>query len=295
MILGLITARGGSIRLPRKNAKIFCGHPLVAWSIMQSRCSRLIDETVLTTDDDEIAEIGIKYGAKVVRRPVWDNDTTAGVPFAHAIHELEKENINPDHIVSMLPTSPLKKVDDLDNMIKSFLFINSLLVNKEPEMATMSPDRECFIFKNVEDMTTNYNVPYHVIRKIADKSWNHSKICGGWGIAKKDYLMRIWENQPKFDSTIDANLDSIIFDGRKEILAYSVEPWQCFETDYDYYFRVCEMLMEEFILKGRGMEVYTRYAREFRKIVEINENNSLPLFGNSKQLLDKKIMEGFDL
>jgi hypothetical protein len=253
---------------------------------MQSRCSRLIDETVLTTDDDEMAEIGIKYGAKVIKRPVWDNDTTAGVPFAHAVRELEKENINPDYIVSMLPTSPLKKVDDIDNMIKSFLFINSLMTNEENEMATFSPDRECFIFKNVEDMTTNYNTPYHVTRAIADKKWNYSRICGGWGIAKKDYLLRIWESQPKFDSVIDSNLDNIMFDGRKEILGYAVEPWQCFETDYDYYFKVCEMLMEEFILKGRGMEVYTRYAREFRKIVEIDKNVVLSSFGNSAQLFN---------
>lgn len=283
-VLGLITARGGSIRLPRKNAKIFCGHPLVAWTIVQSLCSRLIDATVLTTDDDEIASIGEKYGAKVIRRPVMDDDTTAGVPFRMAVEELEKgndfnEGLHIDQIVSMLPTSPLKKPDDLDNMIWAYQYHNNFLneykktdlVVEENEMATFSPDREMFVYKNEEDMTNNFNVAYHVTKELADKNWHYSKLAGGWGIAKRDYLMKVWNENPEKDSVIDANLMDYMFDKRKRILGYAIEPWQCYETDYDHYFKVCEVLMEEFILKGKGMDVYTRYARNFRKVVKINE------------------------
>jgi N-acylneuraminate cytidylyltransferase len=43
LIVGLVSARGGSIRVPRKNLKEFCGHPLCAWPIMALRCSRLVD------------------------------------------------------------------------------------------------------------------------------------------------------------------------------------------------------------------------------------------------------------
>lgn len=275
MVLGLITARGGSIRLPRKNAKIFCGHPLVAWSIIQSRCSRLIDETVLTTDDEEIATIGDKYGARVIMRPVMDDDTTAGVPFRMAVEHLELGGMKIDEIVSMLPTSPLKRPSDLDELVWAFHYHNNFChefnLTEENEMATFSPDRECFIYKNVEDMTTNYNVPYHVTREIADKNWHYSRLAGGWGIAKRDYLMKVWGSNPEKDSVIDANLTEYMFDKRQSVLGYAVEPWQCFETDYEHYFKVCEVLMEEFILKGKGMEVYTRYAREFRKIVTIKE------------------------
>jgi hypothetical protein len=278
-VLGLITARGGSIRLPRKNIKLFCGHPLVAWSIIQSRCSRLIDATVLTTDDDEIASIGEKYGAIVIRRPVMDDDTTAGVPFRMAVEELEKGGMVIDQIVSMLPTSPLKKPSDLDDLIWAFQYHNSFWNNykqtelnvEENEMGTFSPDREAFLFKNVEDMTNNYNVAYHVRREIADKNWHYSKLAGGWGIAKRDYLMKVWGSNPEKDSIIDANLMDYMFDKKQNVLGYAIEPWQCFETDYDHYFKVCEVLMEEFILKGKGMDVYTRYARNFRKVVKIND------------------------
>jgi len=272
-VLGLITARGGSIRLPRKNAKLFLGHPLVAWTIIQSICSKSLDLTVLTTDDDEIAEIGIKYGAKVIRRPVMDDDTTAGVPFRMAVEELEKEGYVIDEIVSMLPTSPLKKPSDIDDLVWAFHYHNDFLheynLTEENEMATFSPDRECFVYKNIEDMTTEYNVAYHVTKEVADKNWHYSKLAGGWGIAKRDYLMKVWNENPEKDSVIDANLMEYMFDKRKSILGYAVEPWQCFETDYEHYFKVCEVLMEEFILKGKGMDVYTRYARNFRKIVKV--------------------------
>ncbi len=50
----IIPVRGGSKRLPRKNVKMFCGHPLMAWAITQAKCSKNIDEVYVTTDDDEI-------------------------------------------------------------------------------------------------------------------------------------------------------------------------------------------------------------------------------------------------
>jgi hypothetical protein len=91
-----------------------------------------------------------------------------------------------------------------------------------------------------------------------------------------------------YDSEIDQSLDEHMFDNRKEILGYALEPWQALETDYDYYFRICEALMEEFVLNGQGMDVYTRYAREFRKIVtweEETKNIDLSKYiGNSNQL-----------
>lgn len=284
--LGLITARGGSIRLPRKNIKEFCGIPLVAWSILQSRCSRLIDLTVLTTDDPEIAAIGRKYGAKVIMRPVMDNDITAGVPFRMAIEELENDGYIIDDILCILPTSPLKKPNDLDNLVEYYRLLKQY--EDIDQMDVFSPDRETFIFKNVEEMVNNYNKPYHVTRSLADKNWNYSKLGGGWNIGKRDYLMKCWHNTSDFDTEIDKQLDENMFDKKQKIVAYSIEPWQCFETDYESYFKICELLMEEFVLKGRGMSVYTDYARNFRKIVEVDdEQKSLDFekyVGNNNQL-----------
>jgi len=272
-VLALITARGGSIRLPRKNALDFLGHPLVAWSIIQARCSRLVDLTVLTTDDDELADIGRRYGAKVIRRPVMDNDTTAGVPFRMAVEELEKEGIFADEIISILPTSPLKKVSDIDDLINAFHLVNQF--EDCTDMGIYCPERECFVYENLSDMTATYGKPYYVKLKLADKSWRYSELGGGWGIAKKDWLMNTWKSNPVSDTVIDDSLADYIPNNQK-LLGYAIEPWQCFETDYASYFRICEALMDEFILHGQGMEVYTRYAREFRRIVTWEEKTEQP-------------------
>lgn len=81
--IAIIPARGGSKRIPRKNAKLFHGKPIIAYSIQAALNSGLYDEVMVSTDDAEIAEIAVKYGAKVpfLRSEKNSNDfaTTADV------------------------------------------------------------------------------------------------------------------------------------------------------------------------------------------------------------------------
>ena len=63
--IAIIPARGGSKRIPRKNIKNFLGKPIIAYSIEIALLSGLFDEVMVSTDDDEIAKIALKYGAKV--------------------------------------------------------------------------------------------------------------------------------------------------------------------------------------------------------------------------------------
>lgn len=65
MKIAIITARGGSKRIPRKNIKDFCGRPILAYSIEAAKDSGLFDEVMVSTDDEEIAAIAESYGAKV--------------------------------------------------------------------------------------------------------------------------------------------------------------------------------------------------------------------------------------
>ena len=81
--IAIITARGGSKRIPRKNIKEFCGKPIIAYSIEAALNSKLFDEVMVSTDDEEIAEIAREYGAAVpfMRSEATSNDfaTTADV------------------------------------------------------------------------------------------------------------------------------------------------------------------------------------------------------------------------
>ena len=63
--IAIITARGGSKRIPQKNIKEFCGKPIIAYSIEAAINSGIFDEVMVSTDSMEIAKIAIKYGAKV--------------------------------------------------------------------------------------------------------------------------------------------------------------------------------------------------------------------------------------
>ena len=63
--IAIIPARGGSKRIPRKNIKPFMGKPIIAYSIEAALQSGLFDEVMVSTDDEEIAEIACGYGAKV--------------------------------------------------------------------------------------------------------------------------------------------------------------------------------------------------------------------------------------
>ena len=86
--LGLIPARGGSKRIPRKNLVPVAGKPLLAWTIDAARASRRLDRLVLSTDDEEIAGVARDYGADVpfVRPKRLAQDETPDLPvFEHAL------------------------------------------------------------------------------------------------------------------------------------------------------------------------------------------------------------------
>jgi len=84
--LAMITARGGSKRIPRKNIKEFNGKPIIAYSIEAALSSGVFDEVMVSTDDEEIAKIAKKYGAKV---PFFRSEKTAN-DFATTVDVIEE-------------------------------------------------------------------------------------------------------------------------------------------------------------------------------------------------------------
>ncbi len=115
-ILALIPARGNSKGIPRKNIKPIAGKPLIAWAIEAALCSRVLDAVVVSTEDEEIAEVARQWGAQVPfrRPPELAQDDTPGIdPVLHALEQL------PDFDVVLLlqPTSPLRTTEDIDACI----------------------------------------------------------------------------------------------------------------------------------------------------------------------------------
>lgn len=116
--LALICARGGSKGLPGKNLAPIGGHPLLAYTIAVARACSFVDQVVLSTDDDSIADAGLRYGARVpFRRPAeLAQDTTAKIPvLQHAVDAVERElGRRVDLVIDLQVTSPLRTAEDVE-------------------------------------------------------------------------------------------------------------------------------------------------------------------------------------
>ena len=116
MRIAVIPARGGSKRIPRKNIKLFCGKPMIAWSIEAAKSSDLFDHIIVSTDDVEIAEVAKQWGAEVpFIRPAALSDDYAGTTevIAHATQWAIGQGFDVDAVCCIYATAPLIQVDDL--------------------------------------------------------------------------------------------------------------------------------------------------------------------------------------
>jgi pseudaminic acid cytidylyltransferase len=116
MKLAVIPARGGSKRIPRKNLRTFCGKPMIGWSIETARQSGCFDRIMVSTDDEEIAQVAREFGADVpfLRPAALADDLTETIPVvAHAIGWHVDNGLAPEYVCCIYATAPLMTADDL--------------------------------------------------------------------------------------------------------------------------------------------------------------------------------------
>lgn len=116
MRLAVLPARGGSKRIPRKNIRPFCGKPMILWPIGVALESGLFDRTIVSTDDEEIAEVARSGGAEVpfVRPADLSNDTTGTTAvIAHAIQWALDLGLDVSEVCCVYPTAPMIADEDL--------------------------------------------------------------------------------------------------------------------------------------------------------------------------------------
>jgi CMP-N-acetylneuraminic acid synthetase len=117
-ILGVIPARGGSKRVPKKNIKKLGGKPLIAYTIEAAEKSKLLDSFVVSTDSAEISGVVTKYGAKTIERPkVLATDWAKTIDVILDVAKKEEA----DAIMCLQPTSPFRTAKDIDDAINLFL------------------------------------------------------------------------------------------------------------------------------------------------------------------------------
>ena len=117
MLIGLIPARGGSKGIKRKNIKEIFGKPLIAWTIRQAIETKSLDKVIVSTDDEEIANISVDFGAEVpfIRPKTISLDDSPGI--LNVLNLLE-EIPETRKILYLQPTSPLREIEDIINIIE---------------------------------------------------------------------------------------------------------------------------------------------------------------------------------
>ena len=164
--LAIITARGGSKRIPRKNIKDFCGKPILAYSILAALKSGVFDEVMVSTDDEEIAEVARKYGAKVpfMRSEQTANDfATTAMVVEEVLKTYEEKGQHFDNACCIYPTAPFITPERLADSMK-------LLEEKKadavmPVVRFSFPPQRCVVIK--EDRLTP-KWPEHMLTRSQD-------------------------------------------------------------------------------------------------------------------------------
>lgn len=124
MRVAIIPARGGSKRIPRKNIRLFAGKPMIAHSIETARKSKLFDKIIVSTDDQEIADISNKYGAETpfIRPPELSDDYTGThAVVSHGVKWLIDSGMNIKEVCCIYATAPFMQQQDL---VKGLTLLN---------------------------------------------------------------------------------------------------------------------------------------------------------------------------
>ena len=118
MNIAIIPARGGSKRIPGKNAKIFCGKPMITWAIDSALESNLFQKVIVSTDDEYIAQVARSAGAETpfMRPADLADDLTPTVPvIAHAVETCQAMGWDIDYACCIYPCVPFLQTTDLSD------------------------------------------------------------------------------------------------------------------------------------------------------------------------------------
>ena len=164
--IAIITARGGSKRIPRKNIRDFCGNPIISYAIDAAINSNIFAEVMVSTDDNEIAKIALENGAQVPfyrsSRNSDDYSTTADV-LIEVLSEYEKKGLKFDYLCCIYPTAPFVTSEKLKLALKKM--INEKAEAIIPVVKFSYPPQRAFIIENCK---LKYKYPENIFKRSQD-------------------------------------------------------------------------------------------------------------------------------
>jgi pseudaminic acid cytidylyltransferase len=167
MRVAVITARGGSKRIPGKNSKMFAGKPMLAWPILTAQAAGIFDRILVSTDSPDIAAVARQWGADVpFMRPadLADDHTPTAPVFLHALEFLIAEGAEPECACCIYPTAPFLLPEYLRQGLAE------LREHKAPAALSVTtfefPVLRCF--KRCEDGSVAFNWPEYELARSQD-------------------------------------------------------------------------------------------------------------------------------
>jgi len=220
--LAIIPARGGSKRLPRKNILEIGGKPLIVWSIEAALKSKHLDNTIVTSDDDEILNISNVYGSDVIKRPSELADDTSTT--FDALEHVLKNTKNYDYVVLLQPTSPLRNSKHIDEAIET------LMEKKADAIISVCDMEHSPAWSNMlnDDGDMSNFISEELKNKRSQDLEKYYRVNGAIYICKTDRL-----------------LDEKIFFIKDNVFAYFMDRKYSIDIDEEIDFIVAEKLLDE--------------------------------------------------
>lgn len=222
--IAIITARGGSKRIPRKNIKEFCGQPIIAYTIKAALASRLFAKVMVSTDDMEIADIAKKYGAEVpfYRSKKNSDDYASTEDVLTEVLEKYKEN-GADFcwMCCLYPTAPFITADTLIACAKMFKEMNA--DSLVPVTKFSYPPQRCF---TINDGKLKYKWPENKDMRSQDLERLYHD-CGQFYFIKTEKFLKTHEIF--MEKTVPYLLDNFAVQDID-----NMEDWKLAEMKYKY-------------------------------------------------------------
>jgi len=225
--LAIIPARGGSKGLPGKNIKDLCGKPLIAWSIESGLKSKYIDELVVSTDYQDIADIAKDYGANVpfLRPDYLASDTATSFDAVKHTIDFYRDKFDKefDYIILLEPTSPLREEYDIDDIIEK-------IINLEEKFDSIVSIGEVHEHPSIMKKIANHSVvPYWENLQMTLRRQDNDIAFFPYGVA---YIVKK-----------DVFLEEETFYTKRNTF-FVIKRYQCYEIDDIYDFLAIENIMK---------------------------------------------------
>lgn len=232
-VVAIILARGGSKGIPSKNIIDFCGKPLLDWTIEQLQNSNGIDSIWVSSDSEGILTIGRNHGAQTILRPdnISGDSATSESAWLHALEFIERKFVSVEVVIAPQVTSPLREPCDFEKGLQDFRS------QECDSMFSCSVAEDLFFWKKLSNgllKSENFDFRNRKRRQDIPKKYIEN---GSFYIFKPEILRR-------YKNRLGGKI------GLTEM-----DFWKMFEIDSMEDLKMCEILMNGFLLDSRGKRV----------------------------------------